>query len=101
MSRLKELSSKCHSFTLSFNEHKVYYDDLDKYVDELIARWEPRDADQLKSDILNVGEIWEIHCYPRTPVVFFEVFGPTLESVIEYAHEVLDHRQTAKHHTLE
>lgn len=67
------------SLTITHNEHRDSYMTVAEFLEDSDAH-----ADSIvDQDILVVGdELWKIQVYPNTPVGFYVVYGPTLESII-------------------
>lgn len=74
---------KCIHFTISFNEHAVYYRTIEDYLEELSGLADIPD-DMLKRCI-SAGTVWELQVYPNTPVGFNLYVGSTLDEVVEAA----------------
>lgn len=72
---------------LTHNQHKDYYETVEKYFENpWMENWNiPEDE---KKKMIETDEIWELQWYPDTPVGFYKVMGSTLESVLQQAKKV-------------
>lgn len=74
---------KCGLF-LTHNEHRDYYEKLEKYiVDQDIKDDFADDAALLRA--IDTDECWVLQWYPDTPIGFYRVAAPTLEECLELA----------------
>ena len=69
------------SLSLTHNQHKVYYEPLVSYIEQIhAAEWvSPEERERA----LVMDEIWELHWHPDTPVGAYLLCASTLEAVME------------------
>lgn len=75
------------SLTLTHNQHKSYYETVEKYFENPWLKdigISPED----RQEMIAKDEIWELQWYPDTPVGFYCVVAPTLEKVLALANDV-------------
>ena len=79
------------SMTITHNQHKDYYQDITKYIQEEEREnhfnW-PNDKERELAIATN--EIWEVHWYPKTPIGFHCVVAATFDKALEFACEFSD-----------
>jgi len=70
---------------ISHNDHKCAYKSAEEHLNEHGFRAEEwinrEDFNRAKTD----NSIWEIQCYPDTPIGSYTVYGSTLETATEAA----------------
>ena len=76
---------KCISFTINYNQHKVFYDDAATYITEQKLNIK---SDSERAEMIDENEIWEIDWYPNTPVGSFQCAASTLEKLLQFAREI-------------
>ena len=65
---------------ISFNDHWVYYESAQDWVDEENRNWV---SDEDREKAIRENSIWSVQYYPNTPVGFVAVCGSDLEVVID------------------
>lgn len=83
--------TKC-SFTLSINEHKDDYSNVEKYIETSKGYNGPLSRDiteEKRMKMIEKDTIIEMHCYKDTPVGFFYVCGYDLDMCIEEMYNTL------------
>lgn len=77
----------CHSFHLTYCEHKDYYLSVEDYLRDESC------TDQIPSDVrermIDKNVIWRLQIYPRTPIVFSVLYGDTLDCILEQLAEFI------------
>jgi hypothetical protein len=88
--KLKQLLSlcKCGVF-ISVNEHRDYYETVEKFIKEKIERNEAEIDNEVLRQMIKLDTIIELHFYPVTPVGFYEIFHYDLEVALDIALETL------------
>lgn len=71
---------------LAHNQHKDYYERIDKYTSEKNAP--PFKDEAARQRAIATDEIWELHWYPHTPIDFLAIAAPTLGEVLAWASEI-------------
>lgn len=86
---LLEIISHCKcGVYLTVNQHRDYYKTTSQFIDELFDndRVDKEDIpDELKKRMIETNSIVHLQWYPETPVGFNNVYGASLEEVIEKA----------------
>jgi hypothetical protein len=79
---------KC-SYSLTYNEFNSFYDTPKSYwFDPEHVGIRP---DVIQPDKFSITEdIWEIHVYPNTPVMFFHGIANNLEALLDWAIGVIE-----------
>jgi hypothetical protein len=83
MDKLKELLSKCKcGVYLSVNQHRDYYETVEKYFEdeeEWLEEIDPLVYEKMKQE----NTIVELQVYPNTPIGFIRIYHYDVESAID------------------
>jgi hypothetical protein len=91
MDKLKELLSRCKcGVFISVNEHRDYYQTAAEALKERDEREAPPETDTaIRSKMIELDTIIEIHFYPDTPIGFYEIYHYDLDAALTKALECL------------
>jgi hypothetical protein len=69
---------------LTHNEHKNYYEDAAKWIEEQgdLFDWQ---SDGHKRRAIETDSVWVLQWYPNTPVGFNAIAAPTLDELLAFA----------------
>ena len=84
--KLQDLVDLCKcEVTLTVNEHKVYYQTVEQWLNE------DRDKDEVSEDtranMIASDSVVTLQWYPRTPVGFYRIIDATIDGAINRALE--------------
>jgi hypothetical protein len=68
------------SLHLIHNQHKSFYEPITQYLEDREDRYEDV---ELNRQCIEADSIWDLQWYPNTPVGFYFVYGPTLQSLFD------------------
>lgn len=97
---MEEVIKKCKcGVFLTVNEHRDYYMSVEDRIKEINENdysanghhedYEPEIDDELKYRLVKADCIYDLHFYPDTPVGSYQVYGTSLQEVINRALEIL------------
>lgn len=79
---LEEYAKSVLNFSIEYNPHKMLYQSVSEYIEnqELIEDDFPNKDMQL---CIENNTIWSLHCYPRTPIGFYDIYGHDLQVLLD------------------
>lgn len=72
------------SFTINKNEHKLYYETVEKYLSNLPIDFDVWISKEDKQKAIDTNVLWEIHWHPSTPVGSYSLYGTSLVEMIQH-----------------
>ncbi len=70
---------------IEHNEHKMYYDPIEKAVNDIDdSKWV---SPEEKQKALETNEIWSIQWFPKTPIGSYTFYASTLEALFKFIEE--------------
>ena len=80
--QLAKLTANSIHFTIDVNGHAVEYSTVERYISNLRIADDEWSSLYARDRCIATGQLVEVQWYPRTPVGFCIIYGPTLEEVL-------------------
>lgn len=81
---LVELAALCAcSLTVSINDHRAIYRTAAQFIEDHEAvDGDPIAGSAVRDEMIRLDTIIEVHCYPKHPVSFYQVFHHDLRAAL-------------------
>lgn len=76
------------SLSITHNEHKIYYETIEDYINQNPDCPINFESEEIKQECIKTDSLWEMRWYPETPISFYMIGAPTLEGLLDYAKKV-------------
>lgn len=75
---------------ISHNQHKVYYQTVREYLDDVCPLVEEEDfeSSEAMQECIDNDEIWMLQLYPKNAVGFWAIAAPTFDELMALASKV-------------
>ena len=79
-----------HSVSIKHNDFKTYYEKIEDYIETSIDEDYRKEYSDVLNKCIESNSLWELRCYPKTAVGFYEIFSDTFEGLIEILKKEID-----------